>query len=206
MKDSHPSDQPAPQWLSLSAYFFRLGLGLFLILSLLLSSCVARAENAFWQPATSLLTPDQIKVIIEEHSSLHLNQVTPAWVEQTRVHGMGNLILVDFNTSALCGSGGCLYVGYRLDEATASLQQVLYLRLRTQLPPGFPLFQPMEESLNGLPCFTVHQMRQDQVEAIALCFDGTQYVKQSTVVVTPHSHNQPKKSLNDRENKLPHKD
>jgi hypothetical protein len=191
----NPAELPAPRWLNLAVYCFRLGLGVFLALSLLLSGCAVQAAE-FWQPATAVLTPEQIKVIVAEHSSLTIDQVTPQWIDQTQVHLMGQLILMDFNTSGLCGSGGCLYVGYRLDQSSSSLKQVLYLRLHPQLPPGVSLFTSADESLEELPCLTVHQMQDDQVQEISFCFDGNQYVRQSSAIVLPRSQSSPQKSLN----------
>jgi hypothetical protein len=178
-----PADLPCPVWVSMAVYFFRLGIGVFLALSLLLSGCAVNAAEDFWQPATTVLTPDQLRVIIAEHSTFTINSVPPTWIEQAQVHMTGNLMLINFNQSGLCGQAGCLYVGYVQDDASTSLNLVLYGRFRTDLPRGVPLFEEMEQSLNGLPCLTAHQIENQQLQAIAFCFDGTQYQQQSSVVI-----------------------
>jgi hypothetical protein len=191
-----PVDLPCPVWVSMAVYFFRLGIGVFLILSLFLSGCSAHASEDFWQPATTVLTSEQIQVIIAEHSTFTIETVPSTWIDQARIHQAGVLLLIDFHQPGLCGRAGCLYVGYARNEATDSLNLVLYARLRTELPRDVMLFEAMEQSLNGLPCLTVHQIENRQLQAIALCFDGTEYVKQSSFVVTPGSQSQPQKSLN----------
>jgi hypothetical protein len=190
-----PVDQPAPKWFHWGVYFFRIGLGLFLALNLLLSGCTVNASEKFWQPATILLTPDQLRVIIAEHSTFTIENVPSAWIDSAQIHQAGDLVLIDFNQSGLCGQAGCLYVGYVEDNISASLNLVFYGRFRPELPKDVMLFEEMEQSLNGLPCLTAHQIDNRQLQAIALCFDGTEYVKQSSFVVTPGSQSQPQKSL-----------
>jgi hypothetical protein len=193
--DRSPADQPAPRWLHLGVYFFRLGIGLFLALSLLLSSCAVLASEDFWKPATSVLTPEQVRVIIAEESIYTIDTVPEDWIEQARAHQAGNLTLINFDESDLCGHAGCLYVGYTQDETSASLKQVLYLRLNPALPPGVPLFEEAEQSFNGLPCLTVHQLEQNRLLAIGFCFNGMRYQEQSSVEIpnpseSPNSRHQ----------------
>jgi len=180
-----PFDLPAPQWATKIAYFSRLGLGVFLALSLaltlLLSGCSARASG-FWTPATGVLNTDQISTIIADHSSFSLSNIPDDWVKRMRVHQEGNFYLIDFNSQGLCGSGGCLYVGYVFDEDVQKLSLVLSARIRPELPPGVSFFEIDRSRDIEPPCLKVHELENySKLLRHTFCFNGTEYVKESTI-------------------------
>jgi hypothetical protein len=192
MEQNHPPDSesdpwtlPAPQWAATIAYFLRLGLGLFLAvsiaLSLLLSGCSAQASG-FWSSATSLLKADQVRAIVADHSSLPSNQIPDSWLKKVKAHKEGNLLLIDFNSDRLCGRGGCLYVGYLRDKDLQKLSEVLSIRLKPQLPSGISLFEIDSSQAAEPPCLKIHQQElPKRLMEYTFCFNETEYVKQSTI-------------------------
>jgi hypothetical protein len=180
-----PLTLPAPQWVTTIAYFLRFGLGLFLALSvalsLLLSGCSAQAAG-FWSTALSLLNTDQVSAIIADNSSFSLSQIPNDWREKMKVHQEGNLFLIDFNSDRLCGQSGCLYVGYLFDEDSQQLSDVLSIRLNPQLPPRVSLFEIDSSQATEPPCLKIHQLESpSKILQYTFCFNGTEYVKQSTI-------------------------
>jgi len=187
-----PFDLPAPQWITKLAYFSRLGLGLFLALSialsLLLSGCSARASE-FWSPALGLLNADQISTIIADQSSFSLTNIPDGWVEKVKAHQEGNFYLVDFNSDLLCGSGGCLYVGYLFNEDAQKLSLVFYARIRPELPRGVTFFEIDRSRDVEPPCLKVHELENfKQLVLHTFCFNGTEYVNESTIAQTIPQH------------------
>jgi hypothetical protein len=180
-----PWTLPAPRWVTTIAYFLRLGLGLFLAvsiaLSLLLSGCSAQASG-FWSNATSILDSDQVRAIVADHSSLPSHQISDGWLKKVKAHREGNLLLIDFNSDRLCGQGGCLYVGYLLDQNSQKLSEVLSIRLKPQLPSGISLFEIDPSQATEPPCLKIHQQELPQrLIEYTFCFNETEYVKQSTI-------------------------
>jgi hypothetical protein len=160
-------------------------LGLFLAvsiaLSLLLSGCSAQTSG-FWSSATSLLKADQVRAIVADHSSLPFNQISDGWLKKVKAHKEGNLLLIDFNSDRLCGQGGCLYVGYLLDQESQKLSEVLSIRLNPQLLSGIPLFEIDTSQASKPPCLKIHQQKLPQkLMEYIFCFNKTEYVKQSTI-------------------------
>jgi hypothetical protein len=176
-----PFDLPAPQWVTKMFYFFRLGFGLFLALSLLLSGCGARAAE-FWSPALGLLNAEQISTIIAEQSTFSLADIPDGWIEKVKAHQEGNFYLIDFNSDRLCGRLGCLYVGYLFDEEEQQLSSVLHIYFHPELPRGVPLFEIDMSRDVQLPCLKVHQFQNFKKLVLhTFCFNGTEYVKESTI-------------------------
>jgi len=183
--DFDPFDRPAPQWATKMFYLSRLGLGLFLALSLalslLLSGCGARASE-FWSPALSMLNAEQISIMLADHSTFSLTNIPNGWVEKVKAHQEGNFYLIDFNSDRLCGRLGCLYVGYLFDEEDQQLSSVLNVYFRPELPRGVPLFEIDLSREVEPPCLKVHQLQNFKKLVLhTFCFNGTEYVKESTI-------------------------
>lgn len=72
---SSPSRNP-PAWLNRSAYWFRIGLILFSVITLLLgttactSNSSAKTILSSWQPATKLTSRESLVQIVQSHSNL----------------------------------------------------------------------------------------------------------------------------------------
>jgi hypothetical protein len=180
-----PPTRSMPQWFSTSAYYVRIGLGLFLALTALnfmFSGCSARAQMSnFWRPATQVLSSDQIKAIVADNSNVPISEVDQSWLNSMRVHQTGELILVDFHNPQLCGQAGCAYVGYLFDEELQRLTRVLTTRLRPELPPGVSLFTIETEQATQPPCLKINQVSDRQLLESTLCFNGTEYIRQSAI-------------------------
>jgi hypothetical protein len=174
-----------PQWCSTSAYYVRIGLGLFLaltVLNFMLSGCSVSAQTSnFWRPATQVLSSDQIKAIVADNSNVPISEVDQSWLSSMRVHQTDELILVDFHNPQLCGQAGCAYVGYLLDEEMQRLTRVLTTRLRPELPPGVNLFSIETEQAAQPPCLKINQVSDRQLLESTLCFNGTEYIRQSAI-------------------------
>jgi hypothetical protein len=177
-----PKDQPAPIWMSKGVYFFRIGIAVFLALSLLLTGCQVRAnESSIWNPATDQLKPEQITIIISENSSFTTSNVPADWIEKMQIYQIDELLIVNFNQPGLCSPNNvrCAYVGYVQEPQSQSLKQVFSLHLDPNLPPNTQLFEPAGMENQGLPCFKVNQVGEQEILQSVLCFNGTVYVEQS---------------------------
>jgi hypothetical protein len=174
-----PKDQPAPLWMSKGVYFFRIGIAVFLALSLFLTGC--QVQPSIWQPATDQLTSEQITAIASENSSFTASNVPADWIAKMQIYQLEDLLIVNFNQPGLCSPNNvrCTYVGYVRETQPQSLKQVFSLQINPNLPPNTRLFEPAEMESNGLPCFKVNQVGNQEIIQSVLCFNGTAYVVQS---------------------------
>ncbi|MGB3204863.1 MAG: hypothetical protein WBB28_07750 [Crinalium sp.] len=173
----HPKNPPA-EWFAIGRWF-RLGIGLFLLLSVLLSSCSA-AGTVSWQKAEKAVSAQVLQEVVKQNTDL--NQVpAPQTIASSMLawtaNGRGTkLVLFDFNNSGLCGAVGCLYTGYltRKDQAPT---QVFSSYLRPNLPPGKALFVAGQTSDNdlGLPCLEVTQPEKALLRQSSYCYNGSYY-------------------------------
>lgn len=173
----------APAWMPRIVFFLRIGLALFIGLSLLLSGCSAQASKGVnWQPATSVFSSEEVALILAKHSAFNINNLPPEWVNQAQVLEVEALRIIDFNNPGLCGEAGCLYVGYA-PNPSGEMVQVLYVRLDKNLPPSIPLFEDAHQEAENLPCINIHQVQGKDIEQTRLCFNGKAYVVQSKVLL-----------------------
>lgn len=137
-----------PAWLNWTGYWFRFGLMLFVLLSILLgtaacSSSTAAFSEASWQEAWRVVPQQTLVKVIQSHSSLLKPQSAISKLRLWQVSGnKGQLHLYDFNNSRLCGARGCLYVGYLIPNSKTLLPtEVFTAYLDPNVPPNTPLFQ-----------------------------------------------------------------
>lgn len=182
---------PPPLWLNRFAWWFRLGLGLFLLLSALLglAGC-GRGTAMSWQPATAVLPQAVLAEVITQNTSLEPTAVSQleSTLQAWQVPGKeGNLVVLHFNTPKLCGTLGCLYVGVWVRDQQ-SPAQVFATYLNPHLPPHESLFTVLETSEHptaspALPCLNVTQMvpgvvsddGNERLQQVTACFNGKQY-------------------------------
>lgn len=179
------SELPLPPiWLKRFAWWFRIGLGLFLLISSLLglTGCSVGAAGVPWQRAAALIPEPVLEQVIAQNSTLsgkavgQLVQSMQGW----KVNGSdGKLVVLNFNTPNLCGALGCLYSGVWLRENKPAAQ-VFSVYLDPNLPNGQVLFK-VSNSLQqnqALPCLEVAQLDKTQQQLVRrthLCFNGQQY-------------------------------
>lgn len=178
------SSRNPPAWLNRSAYWFRIGLILFSVITLLLgttacsSSSSAKTTLSPWQNAAELTTAETLVQIVQSHSSLTDPQIAIDKMKVWQVKGReGVLNIYDFHQPNLCGKIGCLYVGYLIpfDETQVS-KEVFTAYLNPNLPPKIPSFQAEAESTyNGMPCLVVTQQSSNSQTQLKFCYDRLAY-------------------------------
>lgn len=187
-----------PVWLNQIGYWFRIGLTVFTALSLLLgtvacsSSSSATTVPASWQLAERVTQKETLTRIVQEHSSLSELKVAAGQsaaaeaIKKMRVwqvkSSVGQLNLYDFNNSALCGTKGCLYVGYLIpndsgipNDSSQMPTEVFAAYLDPHKPPKTPLFKANSSSHEGLPCLEVNQLSKEGRRQLQFCYDGLTY-------------------------------
>lgn len=181
-----------PVWLNQLGHWFRIGLTVFTALSLLLgtvactNSSSATTAPASWQQALRVTPKETLTLIVKEHSSLPELKVAAGQsaaaeaIKRMRVWqvngSVGRLNLYDFNNSALCGTKGCLYVGYLIPNDSSQMPtEVFAAYLDPHKPPKNPLFQADTSSHEGLPCLVVSQLSEKDRRQLQFCYDGLTY-------------------------------
>lgn len=188
--DSSPSKNP-PAWLNRSAYWFRIGLILFSIITVLLgtsacsSSSSAQTILSAWQSATEVIPLENLVQIVQSHSSLTDPQTAItqcrfaiANLKVWQIKGReGVLNIYDFRQPKLCGKMGCLYVGYLIPSGKAQMpKEVFTAYLNPNLPLKIPLFQAEAESTyNGMPCLVINQQSGNSQTQLKFCYDRLTY-------------------------------
>lgn len=166
-----PGDSPAPRWLSRGVYFFRWGLALFLALNLFLGlgGC-ASTPSQNWRSATHFFSREQLAVMLAANSSF--KRVHPEQIDRIQGWSLKNIVALNFNTPELCGASGCRVAIYPQDKPT---QPVFTAYLDFHLPPGTSLLEATDQSLNGYPCFSLHQLSATQLKRFTLCYTQPKY-------------------------------
>ncbi|OKH33151.1 hypothetical protein NIES2119_24125 [[Phormidium ambiguum] IAM M-71] len=180
---SSPPRKP-PVWLNRSAYWFRIGLILFSVITLLLgttactSNSSAKTILSSWQPATKLTPRETLVQIVQSHSNLTELQSAIDQMKVWQVKGReGVLNIYDFHQPNICGQIGCLYVGYFIPFAQTQVsKEVFAAYLNPNLPPEIPLFQAEAESTyNGMPCLVATQQSSNNQTQLKFCYERLTY-------------------------------
>jgi len=159
-----------PRWVSYGVYWFRFGLGLFMLLTLMLS-LFGCAPASPWRKADGKL-PDELIGRAITHTSLSMDEAKKTLLFW-RIPGKdGNLILFSYNSPDLCGKLGCLYSGYW--QQRGADKEVLAGYFDANQPRGSQLFSVGEYSADAhpaLPCLKVNQplSRIKQQRELTLC-------------------------------------
>lgn len=164
------TEEPAPLWLSKAAYFFRLGITVFLAIScFFLWSCSATGEMS-WRDATQVLSREQVGALLVANSTL--TQISEEQINRVRALAIDDVVAVDFNQPELCGTAGCLYAVYDKSGSNTFLKTYL----QPDLPPNIPLIASAGQSLNDHPCLQVHQVESETtLKQFLLCDTGGHY-------------------------------
>ena len=178
------SSRNPPVWLNRSAYWFRIGLILFTLVTLLLgttactSNSSAKTILSSWQPATKLTPRESLVQIVQSHSNLTEVQCAIDKMKVWQVKGReGVLNIYDFHQPNICGRIGCLYVGYFIPFAQSQVsKEVFTAYLNPNLPPKFPLFQAEAESTNNqMPCLMVNQQSSNSQFQLKFGYNRSNY-------------------------------
>lgn len=178
------SSRNPPVWLNRSAYWFRIGLILFTVITLLLgttactSNSSAKSILSYWQPATKLTPRESLVQIVQSHSNLTEVQSAIDKMKVWQVKGReGVLNIYDFHQPNICGQIGCLYVGYFIPFAQSQVsKEVFAAYLNPNLPPNIPLFQAEAESTNNsMPCLIVTQQSSNSQSQLKFCYNCSNY-------------------------------
>ena len=161
---------------------FRVGMGIFILLSLLLSSCSPNLIVSQFHNADITIAP-LIKRAVKENTNINMDLVQ-AKVAKIRE----NLFLIDYNSEAVCGSFGCLYSLYEVEaqvnqtsspnsKSNATVPHYKYLwsaYFQHYTPPKSPLFTVLEDG-GEYPCLQFHQIQKKNYLDLTYCFDGQNY-------------------------------
>lgn len=127
-----------------------------------------------WEKASGVAPAGVLKAAVQQNylplkmqKPLDENQIKALKVPE---QGAGNLYIIDFNSSQVCGSGGCLYVAYTQQE-----KPVLRVLLNPQLPKETPLFSVGEQVRNGFSCLELAQStgKENSIYRRRYCYEGT---------------------------------
>lgn len=175
------ADLPGPpKWLRRAANRFRIGFAVAILVSMALMSvgCSAQAKVGDWQPVSRVLPEPIIQDVIASETSLtgtDADDLAETMVGWSIPGDEGRLVLVDYRSDRLCGASGCLYSGLWLDGD--ALQGVVFSAyLRSDLPPGTPLIQPVEDGMaRPLPCLQATQVEGGNLVERIACMRGERY-------------------------------
>jgi hypothetical protein len=175
-----------PMRLKWLIHYFRIGLATFLLISTLLGLVSCSRAGTNWKPAEQVVAPALLKEVVAQNATLTDAEMSEA-IAQGKAWSIpgrsGNLVLVDFQASSLCGQLGCLYIGIWTKDKEPP-QQVLSSYLNPNIPKGKTLFEVLAPdetktaSQKALPCLKVTQVdvaAVDGVRQVNFCFDGRQY-------------------------------
>lgn len=158
--------------------WFRLGVILFLLLSVLLGTagCSTNAATIPWSVATRVVPVETVRAVITENTRLNPQSNVSNVLAWTVDGQAGKLVVFDFNNSGVCGSQGCLYTAYLIKKNTP-VARVFSSYLNPNLPPNQLLFQVTNDPTNasGLPCLQVQQPSGDDLRQLVFCYNSREY-------------------------------
>lgn len=182
---------PHLRWTLHFANWMRVGVALFLVLSVLLGlgGCGANA-SASWQPASRVLPQRVLEQAIKDNATVEpaeakaLFDQALAW---SVPGGQQRLVLINYNTPLLCGVGGCLYTGLIQDQSDKEKwKDVLSMRIKPEVPKGVRLVEgaKFSENYSFAPCLKVNQVEVAMLRTNTLCLQGDSY-KMAASKLTP---------------------
>jgi len=170
------------------ARWFRFGLGVFLLLSLLLGTvgCGSSAATVSWQNASSVVSVKMLEQIVKQNTELDPTQAAANVLAWTQFGRLGKLVVLDYNNSGVCGVAGCLYTGYLVGK-NKQLSQVFSSYLNPLLPQHQSLFQVGDLLNADLPCLQVMQVDSNRLRQMLFCFNGQNYQLASSQLLDKNS-------------------
>lgn len=176
--------KPPRRWLQF-AWWFRLGVAIAILLSVILSLGGCSSHQSPWREASEVLTRQQIikvaQPFFESDAVVKTDFQAQTQVWQLNTPTEQQPILIRFDPESSCGALGCLVAAYFWDEEgqIGDLILVKYLDLLT--PADFPLLAlTSESSFEGTdtPCWQLtqaHRQRQNLVNQYKFCWRGDRY-------------------------------
>lgn len=111
------------------------------------SSAEGTAAEA-WQPLAELVSPAELTQIIADNTAPSADRRA---ISRTAVGLLeGDLLVIDFKTSQLCGRGGCSIVGYR-----ASTGEQILSTYALQTSADQPIVELVNRAGAELPCLLI---------------------------------------------------
>ncbi len=149
--------QVPPKSVGYGFYWFRIGLGLFMLISLALSlgGCT---PATVWQKADGMVETALVEKAITENTFLPVEEGKKTLVAWKIAGREGDLVLFSYNRPDTCGSLGCLYTGYW--EHQGASQRVLAAYFDPNQPAGSQVIQVAgysAEENQSLPCLQINQ-------------------------------------------------
>lgn len=106
------------------------------------------ANGRAWQPLSEIVTSEKLAEIVAESTAPSADR--DAIAQSALGYEQSGLLLVDFNTPTLCGTGGCALAGYQ----TSTGERVLAVYVeRTNADE--PLVEVIDQPGSDLPCLLV---------------------------------------------------
>ena len=169
--------------------FFRIGFGLFVLLSGLLAlvSCSASQPKLNWQTGEGVIQDQAMfQMVLDNVSKKTTASEAQQITEELEVALLGrdkekdlSLFLVRFNTSRLCGRLGCLHTIVEQGPDRSLTNQVWSQYLHTEVPGMSAL--SVVPSPNGavspsaFACLQTSQLNHHQLSHTTYCHDGRDY-------------------------------
>jgi hypothetical protein len=157
-------------------HWFRIGLSIFLLLSVLLGlgGCSLNAATVTWNKAVNVVSNSVLEQVIAENTELNTKESVENILAWNVATTDGNFTLFNFNTPEVCGALGCLYAGYWFKQ-NQPIIRVFLSYLNSKLPPGKQLLAVGEKRNQPLPCIKVLQTEKQQLRQFNYCFNGNHY-------------------------------
>lgn len=122
--------------------------GLSLIVGFVSYRAIAMTDNQTWQPLAELVTPEKLSEIVAESTAPGADRDEIA--QSALGYEQNDLLLVDFNTPTLCGTGGCALAGYQ----TSTGERILAVYVE-RTSADAPIVEVVDQPGSDLPCLLV---------------------------------------------------
>lgn len=146
-----------------------------ILFNIVLPGQVSGAQSDDWQPLSTLLEPEKLLQIVTDNTTPSADRQAISRAAVGIIEG--DLLVVDFNSSALCGRGGCAIAVYRI-----STSEQLLFTYATQLD-GEPLVELTERSGVELPCLLMAPPINTTAQGLTrdtLCYQDGEWVTEGT--------------------------
>ncbi|MCL1474874.1 hypothetical protein [Argonema antarcticum] len=173
-----PDNSKPPTSFLFIGRWFRFGVMLFLLLSVLLGTagCSTNTATIPWSVATKVVPVQTVQLVVTENSELNPQSDAPNVLAWTVDGKAGRLVVFNFNNPGVCSNKGCLYVAYLIRKDTSPVR-VFSSYLNPNLPRNRLLLQVADDptKTSGLPCLQVQQPSGDNIRQLVFCFNGREY-------------------------------
>lgn len=173
-----PNNSKPPTSFIFIGRWFRFGVMLFLLLSVLLGTvgCSTNAATIPWSVANKVVPAETVRAVVTENSELNPQEAASNVLAWTVDGQAGKLVVFNFNNPGVCGNKGCLYVAY-LIKKDATPVRVFSSYLNPNLPRNKLLLQVSDDPTKSsdLPCLQVQQPSGNDIRQLIFCFNGREY-------------------------------